>query len=278
MSNIFIDSANLEEIEEVLKRGFASGITTNPSIIAKEPKTDFIKHINKIADLCNKYNQNSMPLSVEVFSRDTIEIVKQANEMKRQINHPGLNIKIQVGWNELEAIRILKTYHDIKINCTACMDVSQAALAAHAGADFVSIFWGRINDWINTSDTSFSGTQYVLPAPGGVVKALKDIIIASDLHCKIIVGSIRSTDNIVAAMKSGTDIVTIPYKFLRPMTQHDATDKVVNQFFETFGEWLKSSTLSMKQENQRFDVTQNAQTAALQEILAEEILAKHPLD
>ena len=57
------------------------------------------------------------------------------------------------------------------------------------------------------------------------------------------------------------------------MTQHDATDKVVNQFFETFGEWLKSSTLSMKQENQRFDVTQNAQTAALQEILAEEILA-----
>src|SRR3990167_1036867 len=98
---IFIDSANLAEIEEGLKRGFASGITTNPSLLAKEPKGSFEGHIGKIIDLIKKY-QPGIHLSVEVFSRDKDEILKQAKSFMDKFGYPQLSIKVQIGWDELE--------------------------------------------------------------------------------------------------------------------------------------------------------------------------------
>src|SRR3989338_7882645 len=141
---IFIDSANLVDIEEGLKRGFASGITTNPSLLAKEPKSSFEAHIGKILDLINKY-QPGIHLSVEVFSTDKDEILRQAQHFIKEFNYPQMSIKIPIGWTELETIKVL-SQQGISVNCTACMDVTQSIMAAQAGAKYVSIFWGRIRD------------------------------------------------------------------------------------------------------------------------------------
>jgi len=129
---IFIDSANLTDIEEALKRGFAEGITTNPSLLAKEPKGSFESHIGAIIDLINKYKPG-IHLSVEVFSRDKEIILKQAREFIREFGYPQISIKVQVGWGELETIKKLSEM-GISVNCTACMSVTQAVMAARAGA------------------------------------------------------------------------------------------------------------------------------------------------
>lgn len=126
--HIFADTANLEEIREVLRRGFVRGITTNPSLLAKEPKSGFMDHIRKIVELIREYNQEGISLSVEVFSRDPKKIVEQALEFV-SIGYSELAVKVQVGWDELEAIRDLKR-EGVKVNCTACMSVSQAVMAA----------------------------------------------------------------------------------------------------------------------------------------------------
>ncbi|HUP34308.1 MAG TPA: transaldolase family protein, partial [Candidatus Limnocylindria bacterium] len=104
---IFVDSANLVEIEEALERGFPAGITTNPSILAKEPKADFREHIKKIIELVQRYGYD-VPLSVEVFSTRPEEMVAQAQDFVRDFGHyPNLNVKIPVGWDELAVIREL---------------------------------------------------------------------------------------------------------------------------------------------------------------------------
>ena len=101
---IFIDSANLLEIEEALERGFPSGITTNPSILAKEEKADFRDHINKIIELVQRYGYD-IPLSVEVFSTRPDEMITQAEDFVRHFGHyPKLNVKVPVGWDELAVI------------------------------------------------------------------------------------------------------------------------------------------------------------------------------
>ena len=100
---IFLDSANLKDLEICLKRGCIRGITTNPSILSKEPKTDFMKHIQKMADLCKQYQQQ-LPLSVEVFTANPKEMLAQAYDLVKQIDYENLTIKIPIGWHELTVI------------------------------------------------------------------------------------------------------------------------------------------------------------------------------
>src|SRR6516165_2485393 len=96
---IFVDSANLDEIEDALKRGFVAGVTTNPSIMSKEKRTDFGLHIRQIIELLQRY-ESAVPLSVEVFSLEPREMVRQALEFREKFGHyPGLNIKVPIGWN-----------------------------------------------------------------------------------------------------------------------------------------------------------------------------------
>ena len=115
---IFVDSANLLEIEEALERGFPSGITTNPSILAKEEKADFRDHINKIIELVQRYGYD-IPLSVEVFSTRPDEMITQAEDFVRHFGHyPKLNVKVPVGWDELAVIRELRL-RGIPVNCTS---------------------------------------------------------------------------------------------------------------------------------------------------------------
>src|SRR3990167_9069845 len=118
---IFIDSANLDEIRAALKRGFIRGVTTNPSILAKEPKGKFEEHIGKIVKLLEE-SGGAAHLSVEVFSAKPEEILRQAREFKKQFKYNELSIKIPIGWNELEVIHEL-SHEKISVNCTCCMTV-----------------------------------------------------------------------------------------------------------------------------------------------------------
>src|SRR3989338_5402637 len=205
---IFIDSANLQEIEAALKRGFPRGITTNPSILAKEPKGDFKRHIEKIVGLLVKYKYE-IPLSVEVFVKS--------------FDYPHVNVKIPIGWAGLEAIRELRQ-RNIKVNCTCCMSYNQAIMASLAGANYVSLFYGRIRDM---GHDAFS-----------IVKQVRNTFREWQAPSEIIVGSIRHICDINEAAQAGADIITVPPKFFEQMVSHPKTDEAVHQFLTDFKNWL----------------------------------------
>ena len=141
---LFIDTANLAEIEDVLSKGVVQGITTNPSLLAKEPKSDFYTHIQKICDLCKKYGLN-IPVSVEVFAVEVDEIVAQGVDIINSIDYENVNIKVPVGFKEMEAINQLYK-KGIPVNCTCCFSATQMQVAALAGARYVSLFYNRALD------------------------------------------------------------------------------------------------------------------------------------
>src|SRR3990167_823034 len=117
---IFIDSANLIEIEEALERGFPAGVTTNPSILSKEEKGDYRAHIRKIIGLLEKHGYD-IPLSVEVFTTNPSEMIQQAQEFVHEFgSYRSLYVKIPIGWDELGVIRELRR-RSVKVNCTCCM-------------------------------------------------------------------------------------------------------------------------------------------------------------
>lgn len=220
---IFVDSANLADIEAALTRGFASGVTTNPSILAKEEKRDYREHIRDIVDLIRKWGP-PLPLSVEVFTTDPDEMVRQAEELVSSFgDYPGLTIKVPVGWDELALISRL-TAENIAVNATACMSFNQAVMALNAGARYVSLFWGRIKD-----------TGY---DPAATVSDVRDAMDRSASTSEIIVGSIRHIMDINQAMLSGAHIVTIPPPFFPKMCHHPKTDEVVAQFCSDFATWM----------------------------------------
>lgn len=241
---IFIDSANLNDIEEALKRGFAEGITTNPSLLAKEPKSSFEAHIGKIVELIKKH-QPGIHLSVEVFSRDQKIILEQAQKFMKQFAYPQMSIKVQVGWDELETIKKLSAA-GISVNCTACMNVTQAVMAARAGAKYVSLFWGRIRDggtdanMSNERDAAFARKSLDKSDfdPFKVVQATRQIFDQDKIPSEIIAGSMRSAVDVRDARLAGAHIVTVPPKFFPDMISHFKTDQVVNQFLTDFEKWM----------------------------------------
>ena len=154
---IFVDTANLDEIKSALDTGLVDGVITNPSLLAKEPKSKFEEHIGKIITLLYSYHQKKNArgievygpkdfrhLSVEVFSDNSYEILEQAKNFSKIFSYP-VSVKVQIGWEELRVIKALQK-SGVVVNCTACMSVSQAVMAKKAGARYVSLFWGRIRD------------------------------------------------------------------------------------------------------------------------------------
>lgn len=241
---LFIDTANLSDIEAALKRGFVRGVTTNPSLLAKEPKAAFEEHIGKIVELIKKY-QPDTHLSVEVFSRDPQEILRQARHFQKIFDHAELSIKVHNGWDELAVIRELSA-NGISINCTCNMSVTQAVMAAAAGAKYVSLFWGRIRD--GKTDMKFTEERErafknnVLGpddfSPDMVVRETRKIFDGMEVNAKIIVGSVRSVRDIKEAALAGAHIVTVPPKFFPDMISHFKTEEVIGQFLTDFEKWL----------------------------------------
>lgn len=219
---IFVDSANLHDIEEALKRGFASGITTNPSILSKEQRRDFRVHIREIISLLRQY-EVMIPLSVELFTTEPDEMIRQADDFVRTFgDYEELAIKVPIGWDELRVIHHLRNM-GVKVNCTCCMSYNQAVMASRAGANYVSLFWGRIRD------TGYDAAS--------VVREVHHTFREWNAPSEIIVGSIRQMVDVNEAIQAGADIVTVPPKFFEQMCSHPKTDEAVAQFIGDFRAW-----------------------------------------
>jgi transaldolase len=219
---MFVDSANLAEIEDALKRGFPTGVTTNPSILSKEERRDFKDHIRDLIALLRRYDA-AIPLSVEVFTTEPRAMLAQVEQFLNDFgDYEQLYIKVPIGWEELRVIHQIKRLGG-KVNCTCCMSYNQAIIAANAGADFVSLFWGRIRD------TGYDAAT--------IVRSVRQTLQEWDSPSEIIVGSIRQMIDINEAFQAGAHIVTIPPKFFPQMCSHPKTDEAVQQFIRDFQAW-----------------------------------------
>ncbi|HNX28150.1 MAG TPA: fructose-6-phosphate aldolase [Syntrophomonadaceae bacterium] len=211
---IFVDSANIEEIKEINRMGFLDGVTTNPSLVAKE-KRDYHQVIREIAAIVDG------PISAEVISLDLQGMLQEA-EMLAEI-HPNVVIKIPLTAIGLQVISILKQ-KEIATNATLVFSANQALLAARAGAGFVSPFIGRVDD--NGNDG---------------LKLLEDIVTIFDqymLDTEIIAASIRHPMHVIQAAKLGSHIATIPYKVIMQMIQHPMTDAGIDKFLSDWKQFI----------------------------------------
>ena len=209
---IFIDSANLTEIEKRLRMGIADGVTTNPSIMFKDGVYDMEQGAKEIAALIHP-----RPISVEVTTDDPDEMITQAREMASWA--PNIVIKIpQVARDGTPCYGVIKQLESegIKVNATVAMFLGQVILAAKAGATYISIFAGRVGD---------EGGN----APE-VIRNSVEWLERWKYESRIIVGSIRSVADILQAALAWAHIITIPPQFLTRMADHKYTRATVAQF------------------------------------------------
>lgn len=207
---IFIDTANVDEIRRVSKWGILDGVTTNPSLIAKEGRDikDVVEEICSIVD---------GPISAEVISLKSEEMVAEARELVKI--HKNIVIKIPMCEEGLKAVNVLYK-EGIKTNVTLIFSAQQALLAAKAGASYVSPFAGRLDDIGN------DGLQ--------VVGDIAEIFSIYDIQTEIIAASIRNPMHVLYAAKAGAHISTIPYKVLMQMLNHPLTDKGIEAFLKDY--------------------------------------------
>jgi transaldolase len=220
---LFIDTANLEEIESALERGVVQGVTTNPSLLSKEPQADFYSHIQKIANLCTELAPG-IPLSVEVFAEEADEMIAQAQEIMKTIEYTNLNIKVPIGYDELRVISELKEL-GIPVNCTCCFTATQLQLAALAGARYVSLFYNR------ALDSQIDAIE--------ILERTRAFIDFNELECEIIAGSIRNAYDLEDCWAAGCDIVTAGLPVIKKSVSHLKTDESVNGFLKDFAAWIK---------------------------------------
>jgi|15BtaG_2_1085339.scaffolds.fasta_scaffold00034_36 transaldolase len=218
---LFLDTANLDEISDAINKGIVEGVTTNPSILAKEPKTDFLGHIKKIASLCGE--AGNLPLSVEVFAKDANSMFGQAMEIINDVGYENLNIKIPVGFEELEVINKLSS-EGVDVNCTCCFTAAQMEMATLAGSKYVSLFYNRLID--------------VGGDPLQVAATVSKFIDEKGTNTEIIAGSIRNPYDIVNAWEAGCHIVTAGYSVIKKSMKHSKTDESVNGFLKDFESWI----------------------------------------
>jgi transaldolase len=203
---IFIDSANIEEIMEINDMGFLEGVTTNPSLVAKE-KRDYTEVVREICSIVDG------PISAEVLSLDYSSMVREAEALA--VIHPNVVIKIPICEAGLRAIKNLAG-KNIQTNATLIFSAAQALLAARAGASFVSPFLGRVDD--NGND--------------GLI-LLNDIVTIFNqflLSTEVIAASIRHPMHVVESARMGSHIATVPYGVIKQMIKHPLTDAGIEKF------------------------------------------------
>ena len=195
----FIDTANVDEIRKASKRGFIYGVTTNPSLIAKEGR-DFNEVIQEITQIVDG------PISGEVISLEAEKMIEEAREIAKI--HPNMVVKIPMTAAGLEAVSVVSK-EGIKTNVTLIFSATQALLAARAGATYVSPFLGRLDD-ISTDGLA-------------LIEDIAEIFSIHDIDTQIIAASIRHPMHVLECAKAGADIATVPYKVLMQMIEHPLT-------------------------------------------------------
>ncbi|MBS4960186.1 MAG: fructose-6-phosphate aldolase [Clostridiales bacterium] len=205
---LFIDTANVNEIKEANDLGVICGVTTNPSLIAKEGR-DFIEVVKEITSIVDG------PISAEVISMDHEGMVKEARELVKI--HKNIVIKIPMTAEGLKAVKILSS-EGIHTNVTLIFSAAQALLAARAGATYVSPFLGRIDD------IGSVGME--------LIEEVVDIFSAHGIETEIIAASIRNPLHVIDAARLGCDIATVPYKVIMQMIKHPLTDIGIERFLK----------------------------------------------
>lgn len=209
---IFIDTANIEHIKEVASWGIFDGVTTNPSLIAKEGRNfrEVIEEISKIV---------SGPVSAEVLSTDSKGMVKEAKELVQL----GENVVIKIPMTKegLKACNELRC-ENIKTNVTLIFSANQALLAAKAGASYVSPFVGRLDDICNDGIS--------------LVSDIVEIFKTYDIKTEVISASVRHPMHVIKSADAGADIATIPYEVLMKMLKHPLTDMGIDRFLKDWEE------------------------------------------
>jgi transaldolase len=210
----FIDSANLNEIREAADLGLADGVTTNPSLVAKEGSVDFKTHIAAICEIVKG------PVSAEVTSLDFDGMMREGREYAKIA--PNVVVKCPLTRDGLKATRAL-TDEGTRVNVTLCFSAAQAILAAKAGAAYISPFVGRLDD------IAQDGMQ--------LISEIVEIYSNYDWRTEVLVASIRHPMHVVEAARLGAHVGTMPFKVIEQLIKHPLTDKGLEQFL---ADWKKS--------------------------------------
>ena len=212
---LWLDTANLKHIKTAVDWGVISGVTTNPTLVAREGfKIPFKEVVKTICDIVKG------PVSAEVVSLDVDHMVKEAIELA-DLSH-NVVVKIPITKEGLKAIHVLAN-KGVKINCTLIFSSNQALLAAQAGATYVSPFVGRIDDIGN------NGME--------VVRDIAQIFKLHNFKTQLIAASMRHPMHIIAAAKAGADVITLPFRTIEQMIKHPLTDIGITRFLE---DWKKA--------------------------------------
>ncbi len=208
----FIDTANVEDIRKANDMGVICGVTTNPSLIAKEGRV-FEEVIAEIASIVDG------PISGEVkaTTTDAEGMIKEGREIAKI--HPNMVVKIPMTVEGLKAVKVLAAQR-IKTNVTLIFTANQALLAARAGAAYVSPFLGRLDD------ISVRGV--------GLISEIAEIFAVAGVDTEIIAASVRNTIHVTDCALAGADIATVPYKVIEQMTHHPLTDAGIKKFQEDY--------------------------------------------
>jgi len=208
----YIDTANVEEIREAYEMGILSGVTTNPSLVAKEGR-NFIETLKEIADIVDA------PISAEVVSTQAQEMVAEAEPLAAMSKN--IVIKIPMSGEGLKAVKMLSK-KKIRTNVTLIFSANQALMAARAGASYVSPFIGRLDD------IGYDGLQ--------LIRDIAEIFELHRIETEIIAASIRHPIHVTEAARAGAHIATIPYHVIRQMLHHPLTEQGIARFL---ADWEK---------------------------------------
>jgi transaldolase len=209
----FIDTANIDEIKEAASLGLLDGVTTNPSLVAKEGK-DFRKLLDEICAIVDG------PISAEVVSTDFNGIMKEGRELSKI--HKNIVVKVPLIKEGLKAVKALKA-EGIRCNVTLCFSPTQALMAAKAGAAYISPFIGRLDD------ISQNGME--------LVEQIVTIYQNYDYKTEVLVASVRHPMHVVEAALIGADICTMPFKVIDQLVKHPLTDLGLEKFLS---DWKKT--------------------------------------
>jgi transaldolase len=216
---IFLDTANTDEISEILQWGIIKGITTNQKIFLKEKGCNFEEQSKKILKMVFPH-----PVSLE-GPNNLDELLNTAMEYSKWGENVVIKVPMLADGSGLKAVKILET-QGIKTNVTAMMSVNQALLAIETGASYASLFFNRIKD---------SGDN-----PVEVVKQSRAIIDNGGFKTKLIVGSIRNPNDVVEIASANPHVITIPYKILKQMPYHQATVSTLEEFDKAWDEFKEA--------------------------------------
>ncbi|KAB2333170.1 fructose-6-phosphate aldolase [Cytobacillus depressus] len=203
----FIDTANMEEIKEAHALGILAGVTTNPSLVAKEKDVSFHDRLREITELVPG------SVSAEVIALDAEGMIKEGRELAAIA--PNITVKVPMTPEGLKAVNIFSK-EGIKTNVTLIFSANQALLAARAGATYVSPFLGRLDD------IGHNGMD--------LISTISDIFAIHDIETEIIAASIRHPQHVTDAALNGAHISTIPYKVIMQLFKHPLTDKGIEAF------------------------------------------------